>query len=105
MIVSDSAVGVGNKTIATFSAEKSTLASSHLVYTAKVDLRVSESNRKGENIGGTKLGQLAAISLAVDFSYAAPLAAGQELNATLTLYKRDGEEIVEDAACVRYLKN
>jgi hypothetical protein len=105
MVLSDSSIGAGNKTIASFSDTKRTLSSSHQVYTAKVDLRVSESNRKGELIAGTKLGQLSKIVLDVFFSYAAPLAHGEEVGAELTLVKRNGDQIVESANCARYLKN
>lgn len=105
MIVSNSGVGHGNKTIATFTDAKSTVSSYKQTYIGKVDLRVLESNRKGELIGGTKLGQLDMIILSVDFSYAAPLAHGQDVGATLTLQKRNGEELIEDVNCLRYLKN
>lgn len=105
MVVSDANVGFGNKTIASFKAEKGVLASKELVYTAKVDLRMSESNRQGELIGGTKLGYLSKLSLIVHFSYAAPLADGERVGATLKLTKRDGEQLFESVSCTRYLKN
>jgi hypothetical protein len=105
MVVSNSEVGAGNKTIAKFTDAKRTVASLKQTYVGKVDLRVSESNRKGELIGGTKLGQLDLIILSVDFSYAAPVAHGEALTATLTLQKRNGEELIEDVNCTRYLKN
>lgn len=105
MILSNSDVGHGRKTIATFTDAKSTVSSYKQTFIGKVDLRVSESNRKGELVGGTKLGQLDLIILSVDFSYAAPVAHGQELSATLTLQKRNGEELIEDVNCARYLKN
>jgi hypothetical protein len=105
MIVSDSHVGRGNKTIASFSDLKKTLSSKDVVYTAKVDLRVSESNRKGELIGGTKLGYLAQLILKVDFSYAQPMLSGEETSAVLVLVKRDGRKATEEAVCTRYLKN
>lgn len=105
MVISDSNVGAGNKTIAKFTDVKGTLNSQSQVYTADVDLRFSDSNRKGELIGGTKLGQLAQIELAIDFSYSQPLNNGEETSAALTLTKRNGEKIVENVNCVRYLKN
>jgi hypothetical protein len=105
MIVSDSHVGRGNKTIATFSDLKKTLSSKNVVYTAKVDLRVSESNRKGELIGGTKLGYLSQLILKIDFSYAQPLFAGERTSAMLMLVKRDGQRMTEEVVCSRYLKN
>lgn len=105
MVLSDSSIGQGNKTIAKFSAERGTLTSSKQVYTSKVDLRFTDSARKGELIGGTKLGELAQIVLEVEFSYAAPVAHGDEVAAELTLEKRNGQVIVEEATCARYLKN
>ncbi len=105
MVVSDANVGRGNKTIASFSDVKNTLSSKSATYIANVDLRVSESNRKGELIGGTKLGYLSALVLEVNFSYVAPLAYGDKTSALLTLVKRDGQKLVEDVVCTRYLKN
>jgi hypothetical protein len=105
MILSDSTVGAGNKTVATFSHVKGTLASSSANYVADVDLRFSGSNRKGELLAGTKLGEVDMIVLSVDFSYAAPVEAGVELTGELTLIKRNGQEIIEQASCQRYLKN
>lgn len=105
MIVSDSTVGAGNKTIATFPAEKGVLKSSQLVYTADVDLRMTGSRRAGEYIGGTRLGELDQIILAVDFTYVSPLAHGDAVTGRLTLLKRDGEKLRESVNCTRYLKN
>lgn len=105
MVISDSSVGAGNKVIARFTDVKGTLTSKSQIYTANVDLRFSDSNRKGELIGGTKLGQLDQIELAVDFSYAEPMAHGEETKAFLTLIKRNGAELIESVSCLRYLKN
>jgi hypothetical protein len=105
MVVSDSQIQYGNKTIAKFTAQKGTLSSSNLRYTAKVDLRVSESNRKGELIAGTKLGYVSQILLDVAFSYANPTRDGAVLPASLTVVKRDGTWVREAAVCARYLKN
>lgn len=105
LVISDSSIGGGNKTIARFTDVKGTLTSDSQVYSANVDLRFSDSKRKGELIGGTKLGQLDQIELAVDFSYANPLLNGEETSALLTLVKRNGQEIVENVSCIRYLKN
>lgn len=104
MIISDSSVGAGNKTIAKFSDVKSTLKSNSQTYRANVDLRYSDSNRAGELILGTKLGQLDEIILSVDFSYNNTLPAGAEVDAMVTLVKRNGQRIHESAVCQRYLK-
>lgn len=105
LVISDSSIGGGSKTIARFTDVKGTLSSSSQVYTANVDLRFTDSSRKGELIGGTKLGQLDQIVLAVDFSYTQPMADGEQTSAQLTLVKRNGDEIVENVNCIRYLKN
>lgn len=105
MVISDSRVNQGNKTIARFTEANGRVESSALVYTADVDLRFTDSARGGELIAGTKLGYIDTIKLYVDFSYARPVPAGDELNAALQVVKRDGEKIVEEAICQRYLKN
>jgi hypothetical protein len=66
MIFSDASISYGRKTIATFSSEKNKLDQTGTSYSAKVDLRVKESNRAGENLLGTKLGQLKEIHLTID---------------------------------------
>ena len=105
LVISDSTVSYGNKTIAKFPADKGVLASKELVYSANVDLRMVDSNRKGELIAGTKLGYVDMIHVAIDFSYSKPVAAGTELEGELIVVKRDGEELSESLTCTRYLKN
>ncbi|MCX6119410.1 MAG: hypothetical protein NT027_17875 [Proteobacteria bacterium] len=103
MILSNPEVSFGRKTIATFEAD-GTLQNEAARYIAKVDQRFSGSNRDGELIGGTKLGQLAKVVLKIDFSYAAPIEDGEEASATVSLFKRNGDRINLDAVCTRYLK-
>lgn len=103
IVVSDATVAYGNKTIARFDADN-TAKNSGALYTGKVDLRYNDSSRKGELIGGTKLGELKIIKLGVDFSYAAPVEESAELDATLILIKRDGDVIELPTTCARYLK-
>lgn len=105
MVISDSNIQYGNKTVAKFSAEKQTLSSKELTYVANVDLRVSESNRKGELIAGTKLGYIDQIALTIDFSYARPTARGEVMAGELAVLKRNGSTVTESAVCERYLKN
>lgn len=105
MVVSDPAVGGGRKTIARFTDTHGVLESRGSRYEANVDLRFNDSSRKGELILGTKLGQLDAIIADIDFSYAAPVAAGEEVEGKLILVKRNGDRIRADLACSRYLKN
>lgn len=103
LIVSDPTVSFGRKTIARFTAGH-TLANAGSTYLANVDLRYNDSGRKGELIGGTKLGELKQIKLNVAFSYALPIPAGQDVDALITLTKRSGEKIALPASCTRYLK-
>ena len=106
MILSDNEVGHGNKTIAKFTSASGLLASRNFTYTANVDLRFSDSSRKGELIGGTKLGELDKIVLDVhDAFLIAEREEGNEVSAELTLVKRNGQEINLDATCTRYAKN
>lgn len=105
MTVSDSSIQAGRKTIAKFTAVNETLQSKETVYTGKVDLRFNDSGRKGELIGGTKLGELSKVQMIVNFNYSYPVAHGEEMSGQLVLAKRNGGRIVEDANCVRYLKN
>ncbi|MCM0605881.1 MAG: hypothetical protein KA715_07295 [Xanthomonadaceae bacterium] len=105
LIVSDPRVANGRKTIATFDQADGLLTSKELVYTADVDLRYKNSSRKGELIGGTKLGEIDFIELFVDFSYNQPLKNFEEADAFLRLTKRSGKELEIDLVCARYLKN
>ena len=105
MIVSDPSVGAGRKTIAKFTDSNGVLSSRSSRYEANVDLRFSDSSRKGENILGTKLGQLDKIIADIDFSYDAPVAAGEEVSGSLVLVKRNGDRINAELSCTRYLKN
>jgi hypothetical protein len=104
LIASDPTLGAGNKTIATFSADNALLSSHSASYQADVDLRYKTSDRKGENIGGTKLGDLDSIKLDVDYSFSNPVPAGTEVDAELTLVRRASSDIQMPMTCTRYLK-
>ncbi len=104
MILSDTSVQVGRKTIATFNATDALLTNDGASYSAKVDLRFNNSGRKGENIGGTKLGELKNVILDVAFSYNEPVEAGTEVAGQVTLQKRNGDQTSFPVSCVRYLK-
>ena len=104
MVISSSNVGYGNKTIAKFTDANRTLESKSSVYTADVDLRYNDSGRKGELIGGTKLGQLDQIKLSVYFTYGTGVKDGEEVAARLKLIKRNGESSSIAMNCIRYLK-
>jgi hypothetical protein len=103
MVVSDPTISHGRKTIAVF--RNATLESDTLTFTAKVDMRFTESARGGELIAGTKLGQLKTIALDVDFTYGEPLADGETVDADLILTKRNGDVASVPVICERYLKN
>jgi hypothetical protein len=105
MVVSDPEIRDGNKTIARFTDAKGTLINGGASYFGKVDLRMSDTSKQGRLIGGTKLGQLESIQLDVDFKYSAPVEAGESLDGTIYLNKRDGSQIALDVECERYLKN
>lgn len=105
MVLSDSNIGSGNKTIASFKANKRTLGQNGTSYMAQVDLRVSESSRSGENILGTKLGQIAKIYVDVDHNYNEPMANGEYTTGTISIEKRNGDVKSFDLDCARYLKN
>jgi hypothetical protein len=110
MILADPALQYPRQTIASFSDQNHTLSYlGHGQYFAKVDLRFLDSGRKGENVGGTKLGELKSIQLNVNFSYshaATDLAdAVEHIPAKIFYNKRTGEISEENAHCTRYLKN
>lgn len=105
MVLSDPRVEtIGRKTIATMKAPKQ-LSSAGASYLAKVDLRFNSSNRKGENILGTKLGKIKTIALDLDYNFSQPVAAGSYVAGMITANKRNGEVISEEVSCSRYLKN
>jgi hypothetical protein len=105
MVLSDLSVGHGRKTIAKFTSATEKLWNTAALYEAKVDLRYSDSNRKGELVAGTKLGYIDTLALDIAFSYGAPVEAGEEMEGKLSIQKRDGSEIALDMLCSRYLKN
>lgn len=105
MVLSDSEVQAGRKTIARFTDVNGTLASSNLVYTAKVDHRFNDSGSKGELLAGTKIGALKTIALDVAFTYTYPVADGAYVRGDLLLTKRNGDEVRVALDCARYLKN
>ncbi len=76
-------------------------------YLGEVDRRFLDSGRQGENIAGTKLGQLKSILLDIEFSYAhsdIELANSvKEVPAKIFYLKRTGEILEEAATCKRFL--
>lgn len=105
MVLSDASVTYGNKTIASFSATKRTLGQNGASYFAFVDLRVSESSRAGENVLGTKLGNIKELYVDINFDYSVPLQDGQITDGYITVVKRNGRNSIHDITCTRYLKN
>ncbi len=101
MVLSDSSVSFGNKTIAKLSAAANTLSNDGTVYRGVVDLRRLAG---GELIAGTKLQYVKHIEVDVEFSYANPVAHGTVLRGMMTIQKRDGSEFSERLVCKRYLK-
>lgn len=105
MVLSDSSVSSGRKTIARFTDVNNRIINTGAHYIADVDLRYNDSSRKGELIGGTKLGELDTVELDVDFNYSQPMAHGEYTRGLLTLNKRNGKIIEFALDCYRYLKN
>lgn len=107
MVVSDPKVAYGRKTIATFSDVQGLLASEGARYVANVDSRYTTVGRIGENIAGTKLGELRTIDVAIDFNYYydTPSNKGEKYAGKVTYVKENGERKTENLACVRYKKN
>ncbi len=104
MVLSNPKVSLGRKTIAKFDSE-GLLSNEASRYTADVDLRFTDSSRKGELIAGTKLGYIDSMVLDVDFTYAAPVISGTVIDGVLTIAKRNGESTLVNMECERYLKN
>jgi hypothetical protein len=109
MVISSPYVISDRKTIAVFSAQNQTLAyRGRGVYEGQVDLRFPETGRKGENIAGTKLGELKSIQLDIEFSYShndSSLANSvAEIPGKVFYLKRTGEILEESAVCKRYHK-
>lgn len=105
MILSDAYVSDGRKTIATFDAASGLLSSKGSAYSALVDLRFTNSSRKGELIGGTKLGFISELNLYVNHTYGQEMLNYEETEGVLEIVKRNGEVSVIDLICNRYLKN
>lgn len=105
MIVSDENIAYGRKTVASFTEAKGKLISENQTYVAKVDLRVKESNRAGENVFGTKLGLIDTIKIVIDFNYSKPMESGEMTVGILEVLKRDGQSVLFNLDCQRYLKN
>ena len=105
MVVSDRSVSDGHKTIARFTDVNGTFESRATIYVGNVDLRFNDTSLKGRNILGTKLGNIDTITADINFSYAAPVAAGEEVEGKLFIQRRSGSPIVAAMTCSRYLKN
>lgn len=66
---------------------------------------MSESNRSGENILGTKFGKIKEIYVDVNHNYSQPIENGEETDGTISVIKRNGDVKTFDITCTRYLKN
>lgn len=104
MIISDLTVKNGRKTIATFEDSDSLLTNDGATYTSKVDLRFSGSERKGELLLGTKLGEVKFMILDIDYSFNYPVENGAIVDGEFILKQRNGNVIRTDVVCTRYLK-
>ena len=104
MIVSNQVSPRGFRTAAKFKDATSKLSNESSVYTAKVDLRYSDTNKDGQ-IAHVNIADISTITLDVDFSYANPVRDGAHVNGNLYLNTRDGETVSYLLDCARYLKN
>jgi hypothetical protein len=110
MVIADPMVQSDSKTIVLFRDDNRTLTYlGQGNYLGKVDLRFLDSNRRGENIAGTKLGELATIFLDIEFSYehnSTQLAnVMKEIPGKIFYTKRSGEVLEEKVTCSRYHQN
>lgn len=105
MVLSDALVGQGRRTIARFEQADGLLSNTGSRYTGTVDLRFNDTGRKGERILGTRLGELRFVDVVVDFSYAEPVSAGEQVAGEIHLTKRNGAVISAPLRCSRYLKH
>lgn len=111
MVLSNPNLNAGERTLAVFNSDSGTLEVSQetspldTTYVGKVDLRFAELSAKEATVLGTRLADLATVSLAVDFKYGDNLAKGDQVEALITLAKRNGGVIREQAVCERYLKS
>jgi hypothetical protein len=104
MILSDLSVSEGNRLIARFTKANGLFSAAGSVFTSKVDHRYNDSGRKGERLAGTRIGNVARVSLDVDFSYARPLSDGAVVRGGFTIVRRNGPKIQIPMSCRRYLK-
>jgi hypothetical protein len=105
MIVADPAVQAGRKTVATFTDIEQTLSSQGSTYTAFASQAVNQGARGGEYLSGTRLMYVRALQLQVAFNYAVPTAARALVPGRLLVEKINGERLVRNMVCARYLKN
>jgi hypothetical protein len=99
MVVSDTEVQSGRKTIARFTEESGTLTVKDLEeagtkFIGKVDLRFNDSERAGEYLFGTRLGEIAKIEL-----YPANYEDAQGDEGYVTIRKRNGSVKYVDVSC------
>jgi hypothetical protein len=94
MVLSDPSVAHGRKTIARFTADNGVLTSTDYVSTmafeADVDLRFNDSERAGEYLLGTRLGEVDSIRVFVEVDGGL---------AHLRLTKRNGDKITRTLIC------
>lgn len=96
MIVSDPSVAYGRQTIARFALDKGTLSTTETSYIGQVDRRFNELSREGENIGGTKLGELRQVILELGHEQNTD----GDLLAKVMLVKRNGSVLEHRMTCV-----
>jgi hypothetical protein len=109
MVVSDPSLAEGAQTIASFSdANRDLQYNGKGNYSANVDLRFSDSSNQSAIIGGTTLGQMKTLEVAINFSYNAMTtvlaSVSTSIPGQMIYHLRSGEINQESLSCTRYLK-
>lgn len=105
LVASNPSMSAGNRFIARFTQASGMLNSRAATYEAKVDLRYNDVTDGLDTIGNSRLSELRALKLEVDFSYGRPILDGEYVPGTLFLMRRDGDLESIELDCERYLKN
>lgn len=105
MIISDTQVALGNKTIARFFASEGNLHNEGSKYYANVDERYNNIPG-GEYIAGTRISELSDIIIDIDFAYNDGISFGETVEAFLILnFEANRPQTKVFVLCDRYTKH
>lgn len=104
MRLSDPSVALGRSEIALFQASERTLIFRESVITGRIDPMNPKTNRAGERVGGTRLGELSTLSLDLRWPLAevAQRQSGRRFGGQALYVKKNGDELVQDLDCARH---